>query len=112
MESFKYDCLQTALNLKQINGMHFSQNVERYVVIDETFLFNSNPRAADVQNLLLKYDGDKKIDVIIGGNPGRTSEEKISSPAGNARAVYQSKLIEYYELTQVQFITKPEEEKS
>ncbi len=113
LESFKYDCLQTALDLETKNGRFYSRRNKRYIVINDDFSFKApGQRVTEIQELLQKYEGEEQIDVIISENPGNIAEVNMVSHSGNVRAIHQSKLIEYYGLTQIQFITKSEEEKA
>ena len=104
LEAFKYECLQTALDIKEKDGRYFSESMGRFVIIDDTFSFKTNQHVVEMQELLMQYEGEEQIDVIISDNPGNMAEKNMTSPSGNVRAIYQSKLIEHYGLTQIQFI--------
>ena len=108
--SFKYECLQTALDIKEKDGRYFSESTGRYVVIDDSFSFKTKQHVVEMQELLLQYEGDEQIDVIISENPGNMTEKNMTSPSGNVRVIHQSKLIDYFGLKQIQFISKSKEE--
>lgn len=83
---------------------YFSESMGRFVIINDTFSFTTNQHVVEMQELLLQYEGEEQIDVIISENPGNMAEKNMTSPSGNVRVIYQSKLIEHYGLTQIQFI--------